>query len=361
MFKKVTTLFLAACLSLPLLAQTQVRGKIDIPNLNGYITLKCDFHTHTVFSDGLVWPTVRIDEAYREGLDAIAITDHVEYRPHGLNESSRNRPYEVARPKAEEKGIILIQGAEITRKMPPGHHNTIFITDADQLDMPEYLDAFRAAKAQGAFIFWNHPHWDRQQPDTTLWMEEHTQLFEQGLMQGVEVVNRAYCPEAHQWCIDKNLTMLGNSDMHYPIQDVVDFSAGKHRNMTLVFAKEATAEGIHEALLARRTAVYHDEYVIGEEQYLKELFENALEWKVEKTDSITTRITVKNNSDLSFHLKKTQHDARLLYFRETTIVPQGEHTFIVKLQDGVEGGDVNFSVDNFFVRPNEGMKYTLKI
>ena len=359
MFKKLTSLFLAACLSLPLLAQ--VRGKIDIPDLNGFITLKCDFHTHTVFSDGLVWPTVRIDEAYREGLDAIAITDHIEFRPHTEIVASRNRSYEIAQKRAEQLGIILIQGSEITRKMPPGHHNALFITDAEKLDTPEYLDAFRAAKAQNAFIFWNHPQWDRQQPDTTLWMEEHTQLFQEGLMNGIEIVNHSYCPEAHRWCLEKNLTMLGNSDMHQPIQSDVNFAAGKHRTMTLVFAKSATAEGIREALLERRTAVYHDDYVIGEEKYLKEIFENALEWKIEKTDSITIRITVKNKSDLSFCLKKTQHDTRLVYFRETTIAPHGQHTFIVKLQDGVTGGDINFSVENFFVQPNKGMKYTVKI
>ena len=47
----------------------------NVPDLPGYVTLKCDFHMHTVFSDADVWPTVRIDEALREGLDAIAITD----------------------------------------------------------------------------------------------------------------------------------------------------------------------------------------------------------------------------------------------------------------------------------------------
>ena len=44
-------------------------------------TLKCDFHIHTVFSDGKVWPDIRVAEAWQEGLDAIAITDHIEYRP----------------------------------------------------------------------------------------------------------------------------------------------------------------------------------------------------------------------------------------------------------------------------------------
>lgn len=51
------------------------------PDIPGYQTLVGDFHIHTVFSDGLVWPTVRVDEAVREKLDVIAFTDHIEYLP----------------------------------------------------------------------------------------------------------------------------------------------------------------------------------------------------------------------------------------------------------------------------------------
>ena len=31
------------------------RGNVIIPNVGEYHVLKCDFHTHTVFSDGHVW------------------------------------------------------------------------------------------------------------------------------------------------------------------------------------------------------------------------------------------------------------------------------------------------------------------
>jgi hypothetical protein len=54
------------------------REIINIPEVNGYQVLKCDFHTHTVFSDGLVWPNIRAQEAWEEGLDAMALTEHIE-------------------------------------------------------------------------------------------------------------------------------------------------------------------------------------------------------------------------------------------------------------------------------------------
>src|SRR5512138_3874216 len=106
----------------------QVRQEIHLPDILGYKTLKCDFHMHTVFSDGLVWPTVRVDEAWREGLDAISITDHIEYQPHkGDIPKNLNRSYDIALPRAKERGILLVKGTEITRDTPPGHFNALFI------------------------------------------------------------------------------------------------------------------------------------------------------------------------------------------------------------------------------------------
>ena len=214
--KRIIIFFLTVIIALPLLSQ--VRGKIDIPDLKGYVTLKCDFHVHTVFShDGSVWPDVRIDEAYHEGLDAIAFTDHIEgWRFKDSLFSSRNRPYEIAQTAARDKGIILIKGGEIAYPAPVGEHNVIFSTNADELYKRNYMDAFSAAKAQNAFIFWNHPSLYYLQPDSTQWFPVHTQLLEQGMMHGIEVVNGPYSPEAHRWCLEKKLTMLGNSDAHQP-------------------------------------------------------------------------------------------------------------------------------------------------
>ena len=77
--------------------QGNVRTEIDIPEIPGYVTLKCDFHMHTVFSDGLVWPTVRVGEAWKEGLNALAISDHIEYQPHRKDiPTDHNRSYEIA-------------------------------------------------------------------------------------------------------------------------------------------------------------------------------------------------------------------------------------------------------------------------
>jgi hypothetical protein len=60
-------------------AQTPVRQALPLPDVPGFKTLKANFHLHTVFSDGNVWPTVHVQEAWRDGLDVIALTEHAEY------------------------------------------------------------------------------------------------------------------------------------------------------------------------------------------------------------------------------------------------------------------------------------------
>lgn len=344
-------------------SQAQKRNEISIPDLDGYVTLKADLHVHTVFSDGLVWPTVRMDEAYREGLDVIALTEHIEYRPHKKDiVADHNRSYELCKKKAKDLGLILLHGSEITRDMPPGHFNAIFLEDSNPLEKDNYMDAFREAKRQKAFIFWNHPGWDRQQPDTTLWMKEHTTLYDGGFMHGIEVANGSlFVPEAIRWCLDKNLTMIGTSDIHQPIQVNYDFAKGEHRTMTLVFAKERTAEAVREALEARRTAVYYRDKLVARRDLMKPLFEKCVSIKeIKRTENAVT-LEMVNNTEIPVQLKKTAHDTRLVYFRNLTLQPHTRHTISIKLQNGIKGGDMNFEVTNFIVEPDKGLDYTVKL
>lgn len=77
---KVLAILGITILTLDVFGQSKLNSHPDIP---GYITLTGDFHVHTDFSDGVVWPTFRIDEAVREGIDIISITD----QRHGLVEA----------------------------------------------------------------------------------------------------------------------------------------------------------------------------------------------------------------------------------------------------------------------------------
>jgi 3',5'-nucleoside bisphosphate phosphatase len=306
--KKTAVILLILHLSFFLHAQQ--KKNIYIPDIPGYKTLKCDFHTHTVFSDGLVWPTVRIAEAWLEGLDALAISEHIEYRPHSTDiNADHNRAYEIAKPIADRQGIILVKAAEITRQMPPGHLNVLFIENANLLERDGVFEALQEAKDQGAFIFWNHPGWKSQQPDTTLWWDEHTQLLEKGLMNGIEVYNsNEYYPEALDWANEKKLTILCNTDLHVPVQMAYNLSES-HRPMTLVFANGKTEEALKEALFAGRTLAWFDHTLMGSAELLEPLFFACVELennKVNLKNKEVATLSIKNTSDVDYRLELAQ-------------------------------------------------------
>ena len=51
--------------------RVKARRELRLPEIDGYQLLKCDFHVHTIFSDGIVWPTLRVQEAWEEGREAV--------------------------------------------------------------------------------------------------------------------------------------------------------------------------------------------------------------------------------------------------------------------------------------------------
>lgn len=291
----------------------QTRKEINIPNILGYQTLKCDFHMHTVFSDGHVWPTIRVFEAWRDGLDAIAITDHINYRLPKLKDSgylqveNHNAPYEEAKLTADKLGITLIKGVEINRDSPVGHFNVLFAEDINKLTDDDFFKALRVAKKQGAFIQWNHP-WYKQKGKLQ-WFEVQEKLHSEGLLNGIEVHSNQFYPEVINFAKEKKLTVTANSDVHQLIDMAHD--EGTYRPMTLVFAKNNTAESIKEALFERRTAAYFDNTLVGDAKYLKALFEASVEviHLPMIVDYRERNIEFKNNSDIDFDLElveKTQ-------------------------------------------------------
>ena len=352
-------------------AQTRYRKAVRIPDIPGYRTLKCDFHIHTVFSDGSVWPHIRSEEAWREGLDAIAITDHIEYQPHKEDlPTNHNRSFEIAKPHGDRLHILVIKGSEVTRSMPPGHLNAIFLENVADVDQEGWRDAVRAAIDQGGFVFWNHPGWEGHQPDRVArWYSEHTELVEAGMLHGIEVVNgRQYYPEAHRWSLDKKLTMLSNSDIHNPLNLDYRVDHGDHRPLTLVFAREYTAEAIREALFERRTAVYFGELLIGEEPYLRPIFERSITVKhpvITLSGLGRVDVQIENTSDITYRLLRVTRPKSIR-------VPDKVHleanaTAILEVQGLVDDLrdtrtiDLSYVVENLKTAPDTGMPVTISL
>lgn len=347
-------------------AQPNYRKEIKIPDIPGYKSLKCDFHSHTVFSDGTVWPTFRIEEAWRSGLDAIAITDHIEYQPHkDYVPTNHNAAYEIGKALADQLGIILIHGSEITRSMPPGHLNAIFITDANALVKDDWRDAIKEAVKQGGLVFWNHPGWTGQQPDgVARWYDEHTYLLENKLISGIEVVNSIeYYPTVFEWCLEKKLAILGNSDIHNPIE----FDYGNTRRpVTLVFAKTASSEGIKDGIMNRRTAIFYDGKLYGEEKYLDPLFRSSVKFETTTVNTVgrsTANIKVTNNSDIDFELRLEGTDEKIRFPEYIKLLAGTTMMFPVRARkddtDVKKKYSVVYAVENLITGAEKNLKLNL--
>ena len=282
------------------------RKIVNLPDLPGYVTLKCDFHMHTVFSDGSVWPVVRVGEAYRDGLDAIAITDHIEYSPKkDYIPVDHNAAWKIAEPVAKEYNIILVHGTEITREMPPGHVNALFIEDASLLDVDSVMDAYAAAIKQGAFLQWNHPGWRSQEPDGIPRLYEiHKNLISKGWLHGIEFFNESeYYPLVLTFCRQYNLAVMANSDVHGIISETYSEPEYNNRPMTLVFARERTLDALKEAMFAGRTLAYFRDILAGKEEYAKPFFYQCI--TIGKSYSQNDRnlfFEITNRSDVPFYL-----------------------------------------------------------
>jgi len=353
----------------PAFAQNRCRTELPFPNLPGLVTLRCDLHLHTVFSDGDVWPTVRVEEAWRDGLDAIALTDHIEYQRYKEDIPVKfGRPVEVARAEAESLGILLISGAEITRGEPPGHLNALFLTNVGALNVKDYRVALKNAFDQGAFIFWNHPGW-KQPNQKSVWYAEQGEFYTNGWLRGIEIVNGPdYDPIAHQWCREKQLTIVGNSDQHSPISFDYTGLPDNFRPVTLVFAKARTQEAIHEALIARRTAVFNQGQLIGEPEYLEPLFRGSIEVlnpELQMRGKGTALVQIRNKSPMHFELR-LKSSLPELSLPEKVVLAAGR-TSLIRLRcvsDTITGDRqvrLPCTVANLLVAPNQGLETTLPL
>jgi hypothetical protein len=349
-------------------APPQARDEVKIPDPPGWLLMKCDFHMHTIFSDGLVWPTVRVDEAWQTGLDAIAITDHIEYRPHKDDVSPNlNRSFELAEPWGRTLGVLVVKSAEITRNLPPGHFNALFVTDVNKLDTKEWRDAIRAAIDQGAFVYWDHPNYQHPQ-NKCEWFKEHTEIYDKGWMHGIEVVNgREYYPEAHRWCIDRKLTMMCGSDIHQPMAMGTEGAPGERRPMTIVLVKSKTPDAMKEALVARRTLVYAMNMLIGETQYLKPIFDASV---APVSPGLVLRgkerayLQLRNTSEISYELEAAGEPAEVSTPRKLTLQGNRVSLFEVRAKSAVQTGTkkavVPYVVKNLLAEPGKGLPVTLE-
>ena len=250
----------------------------DFPMVGCWQVLCGDFHMHTINSDGRLTTRERVEESHNVGYDVIAVTDH-----------GKVRAYRIARYVGEPLGMVIVPGFETGVKdkehlvalgvpasfKPRDAHRWAEKTDDKTVF---YQDEMKAIAAAGGVLFQPHPLSDYREPMD--WGAK------QGIVVGVEVQNGygkpdtgprsfqgIHCyPFAFDWALQHNLALFANTDSH---------SARRQgeQPVTLVFTSCRTAEGVMEAIRARRTAAWFNGMVWGREELLRELINAAVSVK----------------------------------------------------------------------------------
>ncbi|MGI6543494.1 MAG: PHP domain-containing protein [Limnochordia bacterium] len=340
------------------LSQTK-RSVYRFPQVNDYQVMVGDFHIHTTRSDGKVDPKERLIEAYYDGYDVIAITDH-----------RTMAGYDEMIDLARALGILLIRGIETG---PQGEeHYVVFGIPADFVPRNPhswastedeskstgrvyYRDQLNYIKQAGGLVIYAHPHRGLREP--TLW------AIEQGILNGIEVYNgtvvgnprwgavathgtEAY-PFAFDWARQYNLAVFANSDIH-------EFSTGPEgRAKTLFLVTEPTEAGIIEAVLSRRTIAWIPQPAMlwAAEDLLKSFITSVVDVSISHTDTHYYKTCVQLENRGAFPVRaKVTANAELLGEVE---IRQGEH-YILWHWDNV--AEIQIDWLNLWINPQENLR-----
>ncbi len=329
------------------------RTEIILPQVNGYNVYKADLHTHTIYSDGGTTPEYRVHEAWMDGLDVMACTEHIEYRrweshflqylkghvPEGTKASTNenikvdfNFANKLSIDYAEKYGLTIIPGIEITRNHGTiGHYNALFVKDANTIFDDDPEQSIRNARAQGAVIMHNHPGWIRKSLNM---IDFEKKVYKAGLIDGVEIMNGPeFYPSVVTRAKEYGLFMSANTDIHYTT--AMEYNGiGHHRNMTFILAKDRSLESLKEALLSHRTLAYSHGSIAGDEQLVRDFFLASVKINVIHVDSNGRRIvSITNPTSLAYLIHIPEQNPMWINAfssRNVTVAKDADLIFIVE-------------------------------
>lgn len=380
-------------------AQAQESREISFPDTEeGLHVLSVDTHVHTAFSDGGAWPDVRVLEAIRDGLDALAITDHIDTQAHreDIPHPDRNRSFDLARQAAERIGtpMIVIKGVEIahpsTECIECSHVNALFVTDNNVLrhrgwndrlgwkteaPLPDAFASVQAAREFGAFIIWNHPG----EESPVKMSKFNRQLFEAELVDGIEVVNGPrYWEGAFQFALDNDLAIVGASDIHDTMDNMLKGEAlyqalgepMEQRPATLVLATDKSEAAIADAFEARRTAALYRHTLIGREREVRPIVEAALSLEIigpevngpkVRAPGDPVKVLIRNKASSPFALRRKGTDQILTAGPIIEVPASGETSIWLLPGTDTSALSLEFEVLNALIGPRRTLHVTLKV
>jgi hypothetical protein len=213
--------------------------------VDGYFVLAADLHVHGFFGDGALAPWDLRDEARRQRLDVIALTNH-----HSTLAGRLERWHDNNLP-------LFIPGQEVTA---PGYHIVALgITDA--IDWRQSAaQAIDTIHARGGAAIAAHPtrnYWPAYD-DAAIRRLDGVEVAHPGTKAdpAAAVDFRAFYARAK--ALKPAIAAIGSSDFH--------FHAPLGLCRTYVFAREISQQGVIDAVREGRTVAFDDEaHAIGAE------------------------------------------------------------------------------------------------
>lgn len=270
-------LALIALMAMPCWAADAAAGPMrhDFPRVGPYEVISGDFHMHTKHSDGRLTTRERVEESYKWGYDAIAVTDH-----------GKSAAYGEARYVGEPLGMIIIRGFEtgIAKK----EHLVVLNVPSDYKPRDAHVWAENPGESKafyqqeltniakvGGVVIYPHPHVGYREP--VLWG------IKQGIIQGVELKNgvvgegwntvkdhgASWYPSAVDFAMQHNLAFIANSDVHGNRQP--DTSP-----VTLLLVTERSVTGVMDAIKNQRTAAWFNGMLWGRQKLLSDVIESSV-------------------------------------------------------------------------------------
>ncbi len=245
---------------------TQAAERFDFPDVGAWQVLRCDFHTHTIISDGKMTGRERVEESKRLGYDVIAITDH-----------GQLLAYRSAKYVGDQIGVLVIRGLESGIR-DKEHYVILGINSAYRPrdshrwaeskgeDTVFYQEQMAEVARCGGLIIWAHPHVGFREPSR--WG------MKQGIIQGIEIKNGGpgkgwgtqfthgtnWYPNAFEWAMEHNLAMFACTDVHG--------DRTPNPPVTLVLAEERSEKGVMDAIRSLRTVAWFDGMLWGRKEII---------------------------------------------------------------------------------------------
>ncbi|HEY7190889.1 MAG TPA: CehA/McbA family metallohydrolase [Vicinamibacterales bacterium] len=203
-----------------------------------YVILEGDFHVHAFPGDGALAPWTLRDAAARDGLDVFAVTNH------NRTFTARFAQWMAAR----SNGPIIIAGQEITN--PAYHMIAVGVEHTVNADQPA-KGAIADVHAQGGVAISAHPvpKFHGYDDDATIAALDGTEAAHPADSVGGQQLFADFFERARR--LKPTIAPIGSSDFHVSPQ-----LAGCR---TFVFAREASAAGVIEAIRSGRTIAIDEE------------------------------------------------------------------------------------------------------